>query len=448
MSFTLEALRNELLERVPSTASGLLIAFSGGVDSTVLLHAAAALRSTLPWPLRAVHINHQLHSDARAWAAHCRSVAAGLDIAFEHLDVTLAHTARDGIEAAARSARYEALRTHLLAGEALLTAHQADDQAETLLLALMRGTGVRGLGGMPACRRFGSGWHVRPLLPFRRAALVAWAQANALTWIDDPANVSARFSRNFLRTDILPRLEARWPNAVEHMHRAAMHAAESADLLDDLAQIDAADCAVGTALNLAPLQTLSDARQRNLLRWWLRERGARAPSAAVLADLRTSVIATDFDRVPHIDIDGVRVLRHRRLLYAERIDALFTIPTPQRWHWREPFLLPPGGGALHMQASSDGGLARARLPETVEVRFRVGGEQVRLPSKGFHRTLKNLLQEAGVLPWWRGRIPLLYIGDQLCAVADFWIAADMQARPGEAAVKVVWQDRPNIFAQG
>lgn len=446
MPFTVESLRTELHAHVPADATGLVVGFSGGVDSTVLLHAAAALQHDLPWPLRAIHINHQLHPDSAVWADRCREIAAALGIECESLAVTLAQAADDGVEAAARTARYAAFRERLRTDEVLLTAHQADDQAETLLLALMRGTGVRGLAGMPACRRFGCGWHVRPLLAYRRTTLEQWARANQLAWIDDPANASARFSRNFLRTDILPRLQARWPGAIEQLQHAASHAAESATLLDELAQIDAAHCGLGTALDLSRLEALSDARQRNLLRWWLRARGARAPSATLLADLRASVVATDVDRVPHVDIDGMRVFRHRRVLYAERIEALFAIPASQAWQWREPLSLPAGAGQLCVSTSGGGGLARARLPETLHVRFRSGGEQLRLPSKKIHRTLKNLLQEADVLPWWRERIPLVYAGERLCAVGDLWIEADMQADPDEAGVKIEWQNKPDVFA--
>ncbi|HKQ82366.1 MAG TPA: tRNA lysidine(34) synthetase TilS [Steroidobacteraceae bacterium] len=431
---------------MPADATGLVIAYSGGVDSTVLLHATAALRADLPWPVRAIHVNHRLHPSSTDWAEHCSRVARGLGIEFERCDVTLTDTARQGVEAAARDARYAALRERLRKGEVLLTAHHADDQAETLLLALMRGTGVRGLAGMPQRRRFGHGCHARPLLAYRRAALTEWASARSLTWIDDPANSSARFSRNFLRADILPRLEARWPHAAEHLQRAALHLAESAELLDELARIDHAHCGLGSALDATRVLALGDARQRNLLRWWLREQGVRAPSAALLSDLRQSFAKAAADRVPHVDIDGVRVFRHRDVLYAERLERLFEIPTAAQWHWREPFDLPPGAGQLRAVSGRGEGLSRERLPPILEVRFRTGGERLQLPGTKVHRTLKNLLQEADVVPWWRERIPLLYAGERLCAVADLWIDAKLQADPDAPSVKIVWENKPRLLA--
>ncbi|MET0987463.1 MAG: tRNA lysidine(34) synthetase TilS [Steroidobacteraceae bacterium] len=447
MSFTLESFHAALLAQMPADATGLVIAYSGGVDSTVLLHAIAALRADLPWPMRAIHINHQLHPSSTDWAEHCSRVATALGIGFERRDVTLTDTARHGVEAAARDARYSALRERLGQGEVLLTAHHADDQAETLLLALMRGTGVRGLAGMPQRRRFGRGWHARPLLAYRRPALTEWASAHSLTWIDDPANASARFSRNFLRADILPRLEARWPHATEHLQRAASHLAESSELLDDLARIDHAHCGLGSALDAARVQALSDARQRNLLRWWLREHGVRAPSAALLSDLRQSFAVAAEDRVPHVDVEGVRVFRHREVLYAEPIERLFAIPTAGQWHWREPFDLPQGAGQLRAVSARGEGLSRERLPASLDVRFRTGGERLQLPGMKVHRTLKNLLQEADVVPWWRERIPLLYAGERLCAVADLWIDAELQADPDAPSVKIVWENRPALIAR-
>lgn len=431
---------------MPAGASGILVAYSGGVDSSVLLHALAALRLDLPWPVRAIHVDHRLHADSAQWAAHCASTARTLGIALANRVVAVTDASEQGVEAAARKARYTALRAELQPGEVLLTAHHADDQAETLLLALMRGTGVRGLAGMPVVRPFGRGWHVRPLLPYRRAQLAAWAQARSVAWSDDPSNASTRFARNFLRSEILPRLAARWPAAIEHMQAAAGSLAESAQLLDELAQLDWQHCGIAGQIELPALRRLSDARQRNLLRWWLRERGARPPARATLAALRADIDSAAADRVPQIDVDGVRVFRHRDVLYAEPIARLDTSAGGSAWRWREPLPLGEGCGALRAVEVRGAGLAIARVPDTFEVRLRAGGERLRPAGARRHRTVKNLLQEADVLPWWRERLPMLYAGERLCAVADLWSDADVAASPEEMGVKIVWEGRPGIFS--
>jgi tRNA(Ile)-lysidine synthase len=443
MTFTIRSFHERLHALVPREATGLLVAFSGGLDSTVLLHSAAQLRSQLPWPLRAIHVNHQIHADAACWAEHCEAVAAGLGVPFACATVHLANIRSHGIEAAAREARYAALRSHLRAGEVLLTAHHADDQAETLLLALVRGTGVRGLAGMPALQRFGTGWHARPLLDVRRAALEAWAREQSLRWIEDPSNESVRFARNFLRSELVPRLQARWPRAVEHLGETAATLGEAAELLDELAALDCSRYAVDGCLDVQALATLSAPRARNLLRWWLRAHGARPPSRAHLAALCVTVERAAPDRVPYVDVDGLRIYRYRDLLYAVPHGRL-TKPQPQRWNWHEP--LDVEVGRLRALPTHGAGLARARLPEFLEVRFRIGGERLQ-PARGApRRTLKNLLQEADVLPWWRERLPLLYSGERLCAVADLWVDASMRAAPDEAGVNIVWDNRPAIFA--
>jgi tRNA(Ile)-lysidine synthase len=446
MSFDLGSFSAALRAHVPAETSGLLVAYSGGLDSTVLLHAVAALRANSSWPVRAIHVDHQLHADSARWAEHCELASQALGVPFERCTVSLKDSGALGIEAAAREARYAALRQRLRSGETLLTAQHADDQAETLLLALMRGTGVRGLAGMPSRRRFGAGWHVRPLLGVRRRDLEQWARERALTWLDDPSNTSDRFARNHLRVQILPRLEQRWPSVVRQLERTAGHLAESAELLDHLAGIDAQQCVRERCLDLDRLSRLDTARQRNLLRWWLRAQDVRSPSTAQLEALQAMIASAAIDRVPFADLDGVRVFRHRSLLYAEAIERVSSMPEPCAWSWHEPLALGEGAGHLRAVETHGAGLARRRLPDVIDVRFRSGGERVQMPGASTHRTLKNLLQEADVLPWWRDRVPILFVREQLCAVADLWIDATANAKPDEAGVKIVWEDKPSLYA--
>jgi tRNA(Ile)-lysidine synthase len=439
---SLDDLPRIVAEQLPKDATGqLLVAFSGGLDSTVLVHALArAMRVQV----RAVHVNHGLHADAHFWQQHCARVAAELGIAFESRSVSIALDAEEGIEAAARRARYDAMRALLNRGETLLTAHHADDQLETVLLALLRGSGVDGLSAMRACRRFGPGWHLRPLLDFTRAELESWAQQQGLAWLDDPSNASARFDRNYLRLEVIPALRRRWPAAARSAARSASHLAEAAELLEDIAATDLARASVGACLKVSVLRELAAHRRRNVLRYWLKSSGARPPSTRKLESLEHDMLCANEDRVPCVAWDGVEVRRHRDLLYC-------LPPRPDEemefaWDWRQAAPLAAAPGVLRAEFTHGFGLKRAALPDRLQIRLRRGGERLRLPGRTHRSALKKLLQEANVLPWWRDRLPLVYAGNTLIAVADLWIDASFAANDEEESVRIVWDGRPPLEA--
>ncbi|NIR59118.1 MAG: tRNA lysidine(34) synthetase TilS, partial [Gammaproteobacteria bacterium] len=270
------------------------VAYSGGLDSLVLLHALAARRDRLGAPLAAVHVDHGLHPDSGRWAAHCARTCAALGVPYECRVVEATAASGESPEAAARRARYEALAGLLEPGACLLTAHQRDDQAETLLLQLLRGAGPDGLAGMPMCRPLGAGWHLRPLLDWERADLHAYARAQGLEWVEDASNRDTGIDRNYLRHIVLPALRERWPGAPATLARAARHQAEAAELLVALGRADAraaADAAPGT-LRASALRDLPAPRQRNLLRAWIARAGLPAPSAAQLERVRLDVCAS------------------------------------------------------------------------------------------------------------------------------------------------------------
>lgn len=448
MTFSPAALLNCIRSTLPSGASGTLcVAFSGGLDSTVLLAALQrALAEGPEYRLRAIHVDHGLHADSARWAMHCESEARRLGVDFESKRVAVS-PADEGLEAAARHARYAALRECLQPGDALLTAHHADDQFETLLLALLRGAGLPGLAAMPACREFAPGWHLRPLLGFTRAMLEEWARAAGLAWIDDPSNDSSHFDRNFLRHQVLPLLQTRWPAAIHSAARTARHAGEGMALLDELAVADLAAAAAGPCLKVDALGALSGARRRNLLRYWSKLRGARAPSTRKLLALEHDMLAAQEDRLPVIEWDGFVVRRFRGLLYGERVrDPERGDATPFEWDWSQPLALPDGSGSLHARAGCGAGLARVLLPRTLRVEFRQGGEVLRPAGHAHHRDLKKLLQAADILPWWRNRLPLLWVGERLAAVGDLWTAAEFAAGEDAQSVQIIWQGKPEIRA--
>lgn len=447
--FSPEALQLVLADLHPEGASGdLCVAFSGGLDSTVLLAALAELKAAgNPRQLRAVHINHQLQADAGSWERRSLERAAALGVPARAERVDVSGIAGTGMEAAARTARYAALHRILLPGEILLTAHHADDQLETVLLALMRGSGVRGLSGMPRSVKWSAGWHQRPLLDFTRAELAVWGHGRGLSWSEDPTNTQDRYSRSFLRRTVTPLLTQRWPAAATVASRAAGHLAEASSLLDELALIDLEAVQLEGCLQLELLAALGSARRRNLLRYWLRSRGLPLPSAAKLGALEHDVLTARPDARVCVTWEGAEVRRHRHLLYALEQLPVGMAQAESSWNWREPLIL-PGAGALHMVETAAGGLASARLPDVLHLATRAGGERMTLgrDSDSVARPLKKLLQEARVLPWWRERLPLLTSGDQLVAVADLWIAREFAAAENEPGLRIEWRGRPAIIA--
>lgn len=422
----------------PPTA--LVVAFSGGRDSTVLLHALAALGARLPAPLRAVHINHRLHPDAGQWARHCRDVSAGLGVEYRSAAVAVDPADPAGLEAAARAARYDALRGMLGQGEWLLTAHHADDQLETVLLQLLRGGGPAGVAGMPARAAFGSGWLVRPLLATARTEILRYADAQSLRYIEDPSNVDRQRDRNFLRHDILPRLAQRWPAAATTVGRAARHAAQAAELLQDLAELDLARIAAPDAASLPiePVLALGRARAENLLRHWLARRKLPLPDTRRLDELLSQAAHAAGDKAPQVNWPGAEARCWRGRIYAfEPLGAPELLSA--RWYG-EP--LPLGRGLGELRAGEGTvGLRSDVLAKGVEIRWRQGGECIRPAGQRHHRQLKDLLREAGIPPWMRGRIPLLWCCDKLAAVGDLWVA-DEFAASAEPAAHVEWHNRP------
>jgi tRNA(Ile)-lysidine synthase len=437
-----------LLERLDALEAGVkrpdryVVALSGGLDSTVLLHALAVTRERHGRALLAVHVDHRLHPDSGSWSAYCRRLADGLGVDIVVDTVTVDAAANGGLEAAARKARYAALAKHLDDGDWLLSAHHRDDQAETLLLNLMRGSGPAGLAGIRLLTRCGPGWLLRPLVDVPRSALEAYAAAQDLRWLDDPSNEDLRFDRNYLRHAVLPVLEERWAGVSERLARSADLAAEAATLLEDLAAIDLQRTGNrATRIDVEGLLALPEARQRNLLRYAARRAGLPVPGAARLAAVLGDVLRARQDAQPVVAWQGAELRRYRGKLYL--------LPPLQESAWQpgEPFCGPrfalgPGMGSLRLVPGAERGLSEAAVERGLTVRRREGGEKFKPLGHIHTKKLKKLLQEQGVVPWLRERLPLVYAGERLVAVADLWIAAEAASEPGTA---VRWDDRPELF---
>jgi len=432
-------------------SSFFVVAYSGGRDSHALLDALCALRAAHGVRVRAVHVDHGLQPASRQWSEHCVQICTALGVACAIERVEVRAKGEESIEAAARRLRYERLAAQLGLGDVLLTAHHEDDQAETVLLALVRGTGVHGLAGMPEITAFGAARQARPLLSFSRAAIEAYARARGLQWIEDTSNRDERMSRNFLRAQAMPLLEQRWPAAVRALARAAAHSAEAAALLDDMAQLDFAICAGdgGMSLSIACVSALPAARQRNLVRYWIRQQGFRPPSAQQLDGILRQIAHPSHTGIACVSWPETNVYRYRDQLTISRPtprpDSRMVLP------WQPPQVVdvPGTGWRLRAVTAQGEGLAQARIAgTTITLRLRQGGEVCQLRGRAHHHRLKKLLQEAGVPPWERERVPLIYAGDALAAIGDRWVCAPFAAAADEPGWRIVLEKTTEAGASG
>ncbi len=396
------------------TAPTWYVAFSGGLDSTVLLHLLTLQRTQRPTPvIRALHIHHGVQPAADAWPAHCQRVCESLGVPLDVVRVQVAPGA--SLEQAARDARYRAFAAVLGPGDALFTGQHRDDQAETLLFRLLRGAGVRGLAGMPRQRALGAGTLVRPLLGHGRAELLAHASEAGLSWIEDPSNDDTAFDRNFLRAQVLPLMTQRWPRASLSLARSADHLSEALALLNEVACDDVHQAREGQpaewpgldSLDLGVLAALSDARQRNALRHWLAVR-TRLPDSRHWAGWQTLRDAAE-DATPVWRLADGQVQRaFGRLwwlsgLWQEAPQGAVAWPRPA-----DPLGL-PGNGSVRLEGPVP--------PGRLRIAYRQGGERLIVAGRG-QRDLKRLLNEARVPPFVRCRLPLLYDEQRLLAVAN------------------------------
>ena len=406
-----------------------MVAFSGGLDSRVLLHLACALQQ----PVRAVHVHHGLQPGANAWAGHCRQVCQALGV-----DLTVRHVAPQpagrGLEAAAREARYACFADALRADECLLTAHHADDQLETVLLRLMRGTGPDGLAGIARWRAFGAGWLVRPLLDYPRAGLAEYARRQGLEWVEDPSNAALEQDRNYLRAEVIPRLQARWCSAADAAARLARHASAQRDALGLLLAGHRAQWPGPWQgpLPLAALRGCAAAVRPQLLRHWLHAGDLPRPGTARLESGLDMLLGAARDRAPAMTWGGHQIRRHGDWLYR----LPFPLPAPP-----PPVPVEPAG----MTAWGDLGAVDTRwLAAAAWLRGARAGERVRMPGRP-RRALRALWRDAGILPWWRERLPLVLDrdGEVLAVIGLGLTAAGGEACPTPpAADAAAWLARP------
>jgi tRNA(Ile)-lysidine synthase len=410
----------------------LLLAYSGGLDSTVLLHLLASDPGLRARGLRALHVDHGLHPQSAAWAEACAQNCARLDIALEIQRVAVSEQG-EGLEAAARAARHAAFAQVLAPGEGLITAHHRDDQAETVLLRLLRGAGD-GLAAMRPLRPFASGWLWRPLLAVPREALQAYAREHALHWLEDPSNDSDRHDRNFLRHHVLPRLAQRWPQAGQALARSAGLQATQADLLagEDrrrLAQVQGLDSAT---LSLPALMAEPTPWRARLLRAWIAGLGLPPLPGDAPATIESELLIARPDAEARLAWSGAVVQRWRDLLHAGPDPV--PLPDDFQLEWTGDQILPlPTGDTLVLEPAT-------AFDIPLRVHARQGGERLMLPGRDHHTTLKHALQDLGVPPWERVRLPLLSHPDgTLLAAGDLLLASSFHDWLADRGTKFRWE---------
>ncbi len=414
----------------------VVVAFSGGMDSSVLLHALASDATVRALGLRAIHVDHALHGKSVDWATHCRNFCAGLDVALDIVEVNVAHNSGSGLEAAARDARLAAFADTLQPGEILALAHHADDQAETVLLKLLRGAGPEGLGGMREWREFGANHLWRPLLNLPRARLADYARANALRWIEDPSNADTNLRRNFLRRDILPRMRERWPQADTALAHSATWARAAAEFIDSQAHnaLRALQGGNPGSLQWRDWLNLPPALRDPVLRLWLRSLGLDAPAHFHVVELERQLRAAGADRTPCVSWDNTQVRRYRQRIYA--IQAPSAVPADWQANWDGAALALPAGGTLVMQSPAS--TRPAQFSPPLQVRYRRGGERFKPAANAHSRELRSVLQDAGVPPWLRDRIPLIFADGELIAIGDAILSDTGRACCDAHAGRIVW----------
>ncbi len=419
----LDAVISSACQQDNTSSPELVVAYSGGLDSHMLLAVAALWVSQKPSAsLRAVYIDHGLQKESLLWSKHCAKVCTDLGVPFQSISVAINKTAGLSPEDAARNARYLALSHCLASGGYLLTAHHADDQAETLLLQLLRGAGVRGLSSMPERRALGKGFQLRPFLSVARETLLKCATALKLEWVEDPSNRENRFDRNLLRNTVLPLLQERWPAVATSISRSASHCAESALLNRQLALADLGGLVEVPVLPLETLLGLTLSRRKNAIRVWVEQHGFQPPSTAQLERINSNLVLASAESAGEVSFGAAQIRRYATDLYlANRQD--FADVQPFWYEWKDieiPLYIPETGQTLE---AIDLELPWLESNHALQVRSRQGGERIRLNGHKQSKSVKALLQQNGVPPWERNRLPFLYLGDYLIGVIGIGFSA-------------------------
>jgi tRNA(Ile)-lysidine synthase len=416
------------------------IAFSGGIDSQALLYNLYQLRELNPEiKLDAVHIHHGVNAAADNWLEFCREQCKKLNIVFKNIHITLDHDTKDGFEAQARQQRYQALWKACPPNAALVTAHHADDQAETMLFRLFRGAGLRGLSAMQKENNNSGRPLLRPLLNISRQEIEAYARANNLLWVEDPSNKNIDLSRNYIRHEIIPKIKHRWPNAAKNMEQAAEHLQNAQLILDFYLEQELKNiCTSKKQINIRELEKFSPEHQALLLRLWIRQQQLTAPTTKQLAQV-LQMIHSKEDAQPQLSW-GENIIRR----FNQKIGIYQALPKIDleeiSWDGKNTLVLPQKVGEINFSLAA-GGLKPPNKDEQIFIRWKIPGFKFRIAGHKHHKDYKNLMQDFHIPPWERDRVPLIYFNDTCVAIANYAIADTHKQNSLEVGLHVNWLDR-------
>lgn len=435
--------------RTRVSVSAFAVAYSGGLDSAVLLHLAKGYAIQHGLTLFAFHIHHGISQNADLWLSHCERECASLDIRFAARCVDLSGRDKDSLEQAARMKRYQALgelcQTHQV--PLLITAHHQDDQAETVLLQMLRGSGVAGLSGMEkvntATALLGDPdlFIGRPLLDVSRDELERFVAEKNIRYVEDESNADFRYARNALRHNVMPPLAEYFPGFQDRFARMAQHAQAAQRLLNEMAVQDLATCADDDRIDIGCLRQLNADRIDNLLRYWFASRGVRMPTTAWLSEMREQLLGAREDaqlRVTHPDCE-IRRYRDKIFLTAREKEAFSSAPMTFRWHGETQIQLPEFGGSLYFDAAEQGMDPDWLRGQELSIRHRNGGEKLKTALNRPTRSLKHHYQALGIPPWERAHLPVITAGDQLIFAAGIGMNWNDLPLVGKGAILMRWK---------
>lgn len=434
---SVEATCGQLFQAELNPRDKLCIALSGGLDSMVLLEAAARLREPLGLRLIALHVNHRLSPNADRWAQFCQRQCDQRGIPLQISSVTIEAIRGASLEALAREARYAQFKT-VNAG-IIAVAQHLDDQGETFLLQLLRGAGMRGLSAMGTASGAGSKKIIRPLLGLPRTLLARYADGVGLEWIEDESNAALHFDRNYLRHQVMPAIAKRFPGYRTAFARSARHAAEAEVLLKELGELDLAGAVNSNRLNCVRLRELSASRAKNALRTFLQRFDIDPPPSERISEVVRQLTTARRDASVCIALGAYDLRRFRDELWVTSSFETTGEPVELPWQGESELAIPALGGILKFQRTTGAGL-RASAASRLIIRSRAKNQVFRPDCKRPHRSLKNLFQEAHIPPWQRARLPGIYLDQTLVAIPGLGYACDYQARPLEDGWTIEWHE--------